>query len=215
MGTIFVVAILIFSVIVHEISHGYAALLLGDLTAKDAGRLTLNPIKHIDLFGSILFPLLMSFAHLPVVGWAKPVPYNPLNLYKDYKYGPLKVALAGPFSNLCLAGVFIIAARLAIGTLPALTLGFFGVVAFINISLALFNLVPIPPLDGSTILTFILPRRYALMLEGMGMGGIILVLVFVYFLSGYLAVATEYLFNLTAGYEVASLTYNALNVLFQ
>src|SRR3989344_7856754 len=95
------------SVVIHEVSHGVAAYLQGDKTAKDAGRLTLNPISHLDPFGSVILPILLVLTHSPVVlGWAKPVPYNPNALHKDFRYGPLKVALAGPLSNLALAFVF-------------------------------------------------------------------------------------------------------------
>ena len=102
---IFQILILIFSVVVHEVSHGYAALALGDKTAQDAGRLTLNPLKHLDPFGSIILPSLSYMLGGFIFGWAKPVPYNPYNL-KNRKWGPAIVALAGPFANVSLAVVF-------------------------------------------------------------------------------------------------------------
>ncbi|MEK7076964.1 MAG: site-2 protease family protein, partial [Patescibacteria group bacterium] len=102
---IFQLLVLVFSVMIHEISHGYMAERLGDPTARLAGRLTLNPLKHLDPFGSVLLPFLLYYFGSPVLlGWAKPVPYNPYNLHKDYQHGPLKVALAGPLSNI---GLFI------------------------------------------------------------------------------------------------------------
>jgi len=103
--SIFSILILIFSVIIHEVSHGYAAYLLGDETAKDSNRLSLNPLDHIDPIGSVFLPLVLSMLHLPVFGWAKPVPINPFN-FSDKKYGPAKVALAGPGSNLLFAFIF-------------------------------------------------------------------------------------------------------------
>src|SRR5436190_1548896 len=103
---IFGILVFLYSVIIHEVSHGFMALSMGDTTARDQGRLTFNPIPHIDMIGSVLLPLFLILAHAPFVfGYAKPVPYNPLRL-SDRKYGPLKVALAGPASNLLLAVLF-------------------------------------------------------------------------------------------------------------
>ena len=114
---IFQFAILIFSVIIHEVSHGYAAERLGDPTARLAGRLTMNPIPHIDLFGSIILPLLFFLTNSPILlGWAKPVPYDPRNL-REQRYGPLKVALAGPGSEILLFLIFGLAGRAGGGIL--------------------------------------------------------------------------------------------------
>ncbi len=158
---IFFVIVLIFSVIIHEISHGYIALLLGDTTAKDAGRLTLNPLKHIDIFGSVIFPLLMIFSGGPVFGWAKPVPYDPRFL-RNPKKGAGLIALAGPGSNLVLAIIFALVSRI-LTTFPATDFMqalyiLVVIIVQVNISLAVFNLLPIPPLDGSGILFSFLPR---------------------------------------------------------
>lgn len=158
---LFSIAILVISVVVHEVSHGYVAYILGDPTAKMAGRLTLNPIKHIDPIGSLLVPFVLAL--LPggiVFGWAKPVPYNPYNL-RAGKYGPAYVALAGPLSNIFLALVFglLIRTGVAVAMLGPTVTPLLSMVVFINIMLALFNLIPVPPLDGSTILFTFLPYR--------------------------------------------------------
>lgn len=151
--TIFQILIVIFSVVVHEVSHGAMAYALGDNTAKDAGRLTLNPIPHIDMVGSILMPILIGF------GWAKPVPYNPYNL-KDQKWGPFLVGIAGPASNILVAIVFGLVLRFSefltiLG--PAILSAIFPIV-IINLGLAVFNLIPVPPLDGSKILYLFWPK---------------------------------------------------------
>ncbi|MEK7557553.1 MAG: site-2 protease family protein [Patescibacteria group bacterium] len=144
------------AIILHEVAHGYVALYLGDPTAKYAGRLSLNPIKHIDLWGTILIPLFLMVSTGMMFGWAKPVPVNYFNL-RGGKYGPLWVALAGPGMNLILLAVFALAARLSppATALPAL----FITVAFVNGLLMLFNLIPVPPLDGSKVLYLFLDNR--------------------------------------------------------
>lgn len=145
------------AVILHEVAHGYVALKLGDPTAYYAGRLTLNPLKHIDMVGTILVPLLLLVTRSPFMfGWAKPVPVNYYNL-RYGKYGPLLVALAGPATNLSLVALFGLCARFAPTTtaLPYL----FVTIALINAVLMLFNLIPIPPLDGSKVLYVFLDDR--------------------------------------------------------
>jgi len=145
------------AVILHEVAHGYVALRLGDPTAHYAGRLTLNPLKHMDLWGSVVIPLLLILSPANFVfGWAKPVPVNYYNLQKG-KYGPVIVALAGPATNL----IILIIAALLVRVLPADTMlqPFFFTVAFINGLLMLFNLIPIPPLDGSKVLYLFLDHR--------------------------------------------------------
>lgn len=180
---IFQFIVLIVSVILHEISHGYIAEKLGDPTARLAGRLTFNPLKHVDIFGSVLLPLLLFFGSSPVmIGWAKPVPYNPYNL-RDQKHGPLKVALAGPFSNILLAIIFGLLVRFGVPYLPAQMVWLLAIVVLTNISLAIFNLLPIPPLDGSQILGLILPRRWTMAIERIGFSGIIIIFVFIYLFS--------------------------------
>ena len=153
---------LVISITVHEFCHGLAAYVQGDTTAQDHGRLTLNPIAHIDPVGTILVPLIMILSHGPVIGWAKPVPFNPYQL-KNQRFGPLWVALAGPFSNFVLFVVsgfllkFVLAAQGKESFLPL----FLSVMVIVNFVLCLFNLIPISPLDGSRILHAVLPLRFS------------------------------------------------------
>lgn len=186
----FYIGILIYSVIIHEVSHGVMALWLGDLTAKYAGRLTMNPLKHIDPFGSVILPTLLAVTTGFAFGWAKPVPYNPYNL-RDQKWGSVWVALAGPLSNFLLATIAtLIAALLPLSSVAKTEIvrQFFGIIRggnflngieffsasiagsgasilfglalifiFWNVVLGCFNLVPIPPLDGSKLLYALFP----------------------------------------------------------
>src|SRR3989338_4785567 len=155
---LFYLAILIISVVIHEVSHGAVAYMLGDPTAKLAGRLTLNPIPHIDPFGSLLLPFLLIVAGLPIFGWEKSVPYNPYNL-KNQKWGSALVGAAGPLANLAIAVSFGTLLRfLPLGDNPALgpAATIITMIVYLNITLGIFNLLPIPPLDGSKVL-FALP----------------------------------------------------------
>ena len=157
---IFQIIVLLFSVVIHEVSHGYVAEYFGDPTARLAGRLTLNPIKHLDPFGFVSLPGFLAVTHSPFLfGWAKPVPYNPYNL-RDPLSGGAKIAAAGPISNFLIALVFAIAFRIvnAASSSSGVLLQSFATIVDINILLAVFNLVPIPPLDGSKLLPAILPR---------------------------------------------------------
>jgi Zn-dependent protease len=170
--------VLLFSVVVHEVAHGYVALLNGDPTARMLGRLTLNPVPHIDPVGTILVPLLLLISHAGILfGWAKPVPVNPLN-YRNYRWGEFAVSAAGPVSNFVLAAIFAMLLRLNLGNPGLVQLIYFGV--SINIILALFNLIPIPPLDGSHVLSILLPRELARLYDYLQPVGFILILVLFY-----------------------------------
>lgn len=198
---IFQVIILIISVVIHEVSHGAMAYWLGDPTAKYAGRLTLNPIAHIDPFGSVILPFLLIIINSPVlIGWAKPVPYNPYNLH-DQKYGPALVGLAGPGSNLAVALVFglIMRGLDAVGFYnPQLNL-FFGIIVFLNILLAIFNLVPIPPLDGSKILYAIIPDSAYRVKAFLEQWGMMLLLIFILFFFDLILPLVFWLYQIIAG----------------
>ena len=153
---IFQIAILIFSIVIHEVSHGAMANYLGDPTAKYANRLTLNPLNHLDPIGSVLVPFFSIITTGYGFGWAKPVPVNLYNL-RDKKYGSLKVALAGPAANLAVALIFGLMLRFSLSFIPASLASTFAFIVSINLLLAIFNLLPIPPLDGSHILFTFLP----------------------------------------------------------
>jgi len=155
--SIFTFIILIFSIMIHEIAHGSVAHSLGDSTAKDDDRLTLNPIKHIDPMGTIILPLfLIILKSQIIIGWAKPVPIN-FNNITDKRWGALKIALAGPLANFILAVIFALLIRFVPMLSPSLYY-IFEVVIIYNLILAIFNLIPIPPLDGSHILFDFLPQ---------------------------------------------------------
>jgi Zn-dependent protease len=198
--TIFYIVILIMSVVIHEVSHGFTAELFGDNTARDAGRLTLNPLKHLDWFGSILLPAVLILAHTGFVfGWAKPVPYNPNNL-RDRKWGTIAVAAAGVLANVMLAIIFGTIIR--IGANLELPPGFYVItsaIVLVNLALAIFNLVPIPPLDGSKILFSFLPERAFNFMVNFERYSLVLLIVFVVFLSKYLYPVMTLLFYLITG----------------
>jgi Zn-dependent protease len=200
---VFYIGILIYSVIIHEISHGVVALWLGDLTAKYAGRLTINPIKHIDPFGSVILPTVLAVTTGFAFGWAKPVPYNPYNL-RNQKWGPLWVALAGPLSNFLLAAVATLVAALVpltsvtkteivrqffgivrggdfmagvelfagsvAGSGASIAFGLMLILIFWNVVLGCFNLIPLPPLDGSKLVyaLFSIPEQTKIFLDQYG-----------------------------------------------
>ncbi len=179
--TIFSLIVLLFSIIIHEIAHGSVALKLGDQTAKHAGRLTLNPLKHIDPFGTIILPLLLVLMHSPIViGWAKPVPINPFNL-RDQKWGMLKVSLAGPSTNFLIAVIFGLAIRFI--SMPETLAVLFGVIVLYNFAWGLFNLLPVAPFDGSHILFTFLSDRFSRLKLFLNQYGLFIFLFFL-FLGG-------------------------------
>lgn len=152
------ILVLIISIVIHEVAHGVAALWQGDRTARDAGRLTLNPIPHIDVFGSIILPVLMYMSGVPFLfGYAKPVPINPYN-FKNIKYGEALVAFAGPLVNIILVAIFT--TLLHFVPMNPVYMMVTKMIILINLVLALFNLMPIPPLDGSKILFAFIPQKF-------------------------------------------------------
>lgn len=195
MITLYQIIILIFSAVIHEYMHGWMADRLGDPTAKNAGRLTLNPIKHLEFFGSFLLPGLMLVSGMPfALGWAKPVPYNPYNL-RDRRYGEAKVALAGPLANFTIAVIF----GLLLAILPFISLTFSGLLSliiYINLVLMVFNLLPLPPLDGSKILAAFLPESVKARYLGLERFGFILVILFVWLGFQFLLPVIDFLYRL-------------------
>jgi Zn-dependent protease len=192
---IFYIIILVMSIVIHEVSHGYAAYIQGDSTAERMGRLTLNPLKHLDPIGSFVVPLVTYLLAGIPFGWARPVPFNPYNL-RNQRWGETIVAAAGPASNFFIALIFAAFIRLApLLALPDSFVVICGLVVLVNIGLGIFNLVPIPPLDGSKILFGLLPfhhsqsfrrtyERYSL----------IILLIFVFFLPYILSPLIGFLF---------------------
>lgn len=197
--TIASLVILLFSIMIHEVAHGSVAYQLGDPTAKYAGRLSLNPIKHIDPFGTVLLPLMLLFltaGNGPVFGWAKPVPVNPFN-FKDQKWGDLKVSIAGPLANFSLALVFGLFIRFF--TLSPSFEIIFSLVVIYNLLLGLFNLIPIPPLDGSHILFSFLPERYREVKIFLRQYGFFILVFFIFFGLSFLFKAAIFLYSLISG----------------
>lgn len=196
---ILMIVILIVSAVLHEFSHGYAAYLLGDPTAEMEGRLSLNPLVHLDPIGSVLLPLLLVLTQSPfILGWAKPVPYNPYN-FKKRRSGELIVAIAGPASNLILALIFGLMLRFLELSVPITEV--FDAIVIINILLMVFNMIPIPPLDGSKILFNILPytqktQEFRSRLERYGL---FIFIFFLLFLWDYIFPIVLLIYNLIVG----------------
>jgi Zn-dependent protease len=184
-----ILPLLLFSVIAHEYAHGYAALKQGDTTALMLGRLTWNPAKHIDPFMTIVLPLMLAVMHAPILGGAKPVPVNPRN-YRKFKRGDIIVSLAGVFTNLLVSiGCTIVVVLLgllartsealhpSIGILQAM----FCAGIFLNMVLIAFNLIPIPPLDGSHVMKYLLPPSLSLRYQELGRYGLLILILLLYF----------------------------------
>jgi Zn-dependent protease len=199
---VFYIAILIMSVVIHEVSHGFMAERFGDKTARHAGRLTLNPIKHLDLFGSIILPALFYFSFGFAFGWAKPVPYNPDNL-TPRKWGTFFVSAAGIMSNFLIAIIFGLVLRMTGGL--ALPEGFYFIISsivMVNLGLGIFNLVPIPPLDGSKILFSLLPWEVYKYYETLERYALVLLFVFIFFFSHTLFPLLSFCYTLLTGFPL-------------
>jgi Zn-dependent protease len=188
------VAVLIMSVVVHEVAHAWQARREGDDTADKLGRITLNPLPHLDPLGSILIPALLAWQGGMIFGWAKPVPVNPMN-YREYVAGDIRVSLAGIVSNLGLALLATLVAGVVV-RLDSMVGGTGGVAGavlmtldyaiYINLILAFFNLMPIPPLDGSHVVAHLLPRQIADGYRDMGRYGLLIVMAMIFLAPGVL-----------------------------
>ena len=200
---IFIILIFLFSIIIHEVSHGAMADYLGDPTAKNEGRLTLNPIDHLDPIGSILVPLILIISRAGIIfGWAKPVPVNPFNL-RDKVYGQAKVAIAGPLANILVALIFGIALRF-LPFLFSARIGenliiIFSYIVWINLLLAIFNLLPIPPLDGSHILFTFLPKQFDGLKTFLIQYQLFILLFFIFFCFHLIIPLINWIFSLIVG----------------
>ncbi len=197
LSLIFYFVIIIPSAIIHEYAHGWMANSLGDPTARYAGRLTIDPRAHIDKWGTIIMPALLFLltGGRFMFAYAKPVPYNPYNL-KNQKWGPALVGLAGPMANLLLAATFALFIRLFPTTL---FVQFFGIIVYANILLMVFNLLPIPPLDGSKILYAFLPDSMQNVKIFLDQYGFYILMFFVLFLSNFLSPIIQTIFQFLVG----------------
>lgn len=204
LDSLFYLIVLMLSVIIHEVAHGYAALRYGDRTALVAGRLTLNPLKHLEWFGSVILPLMLLLSGTQfIVGWARPVPYNPRNFTNERK-GTLAVALAGVVANFFIALVFGILIRLSLHFGFA-TNGFISLsstIVFTNLVLAIFNLIPIPPLDGSKVLFALLPYKFQHLREAFEKYSIVILLFFIFFVWKFVTPVMVIPFSLFTGISI-------------
>ena len=202
MEIIFFLIILIFSIIIHEIAHGYMAEWFGDPTARLAGRLTLNPVPHIDPLGSIILPALMLFgsAGTFAFGWAKPVPYNPHNL-RNFKWGTVFVGIAGVAANLILAVIFGLMIRFnaELGITDGSFAEILGIIVFLNIVLAVFNMIPFPPLDGAKVLFAFLPVRFQYIHDYLEQNWLIFIVFVIFFAKYIIWPISSFIFALITG----------------
>jgi Zn-dependent protease len=197
--TIFSLIVLLLSAIMHELAHGSVALSLGDPTAKYEGRLTLNPLKHLDPFGSVILPLLLFLSGSPfLVGWAKPVPINPYN-FRDQKWGTFKVSIAGPLTNFAIAIFFGLIIRFINIPQAIVFVDFLSIIVFLNLLLGIFNLVPIPPLDGSWILFKFLPESWIGVRNFLQQYGLFILIFFIFFGSSFLMSLVGWLYFIITG----------------
>jgi Zn-dependent protease len=200
-GLTFIVSIviLIMSVVIHELSHGYTAEFLGDPTPRLQGRLTLNPVKHLEWFGSLIVPLITSMAGF-TFGWAKPVQWNPYNV-KNRRWGELLISIAGPASNFLIAIAFGLVLRFFAGSLSDSFIQISFYVIAINIVLAVFNLIPIPPLDGSKVLFSLLPPTptFAQVRETLERYSIFFFLILIFFLWRFVEPIIPFIFRIIVG----------------
>jgi len=210
MEILILIVVLIFSVIIHEYFHGAVAYSLGDDTAKNMGRLTLNPIPHLDIIGSIILPFLLIFISILtggggiIFGWAKPVPINPNN-FRDRKYGELKVALAGPLANFSLALIFGLLLRFLPHFIYMPGIYYvFSYIVYLNLLLCVFNLFPVPPLDGSHVLFFFFPHLEEKATIFFSQFGLLIIFFVIFFLSPYLTIIIDFIFKLIVGKSIVS-----------
>lgn len=196
------------AIVLHEVSHGYAARLLGDPTAERAGRLSLNPLRHVDPFGTLLLPALLALAGWPVFGYAKPVPINP-HFFKNYRWGMLLTGLAGPATNFVIAVVAGLAFRLLAPLGPmqsgvgALVVSYLYFLVYVDLLLMFFNLIPIPPFDGSRVLPVFLSDRAMQVYAQVERYGFIIILALLWFggniVGTYFSITVDPLLRLIVG----------------
>lgn len=198
---LFFFLIIVPSAIIHEYAHGWAADQLGDPTARHAGRLTLNPLAHIDLWGTILMPILLLLVSggTFMFAYAKPVPFNPYNL-SNRRWGPALVSAAGPAANLFLALIFSLLIRFLPGDILSLTFSsLLLIIVYANVLLAIFNLIPIPPLDGSKVLFAILPDSTWQFKQTLERNGFLILLIFLLFGFRLIVPVVKFVFELMVG----------------